>query len=565
MRTRSVRVRLVSVGAAATLALAGCGGVGGGGDTEGGVSGSGTQEHGVNDINPVPRDELEPGGALRWPLDQIPDNFNRNQLDGTLLENAEVMDPLVPHAFTAEADGTVSLNEDYFTSIELTSEEPQVLTYTINPEAMWDDDIPITWVDLQAQWQALNGTDPDFLVAATTGYEDIASVEQGDDERQAVVTFERPFAEWRSLFANIYPAATNTDPDTFNEGWINQTPTTAGPFRTEEINTTAQTITLVPDENWWGDPPLLDQIIFRVVERDALADAMANNEIDFYAIGSDVNLFQRGQGIADAEIRQAVEPSYNHLTFNGGDGATLSDPALRRAIAQGIDRQVIADALIGRIVPDTEPLGNHLYVQGSVNYVDHSGDVAHDPQAAGDALEELGWVAPAEGRPRERDGESLTLRLVSTAGNPISERISQLVSAQLAEIGVGVDLIPAPTADFFTDFVTPGNFDAIGFGWSGSTYPVTATRNIYTSGGEQNYGNVSTPEIDAMYDEAIRELDDDARVELGQRIDQAIWEQLPQLPLYQSTGAYTVRSTVANLGASGFADVRYQDVGFVSE
>ncbi|MGH3904254.1 MAG: ABC transporter substrate-binding protein, partial [Pseudonocardiaceae bacterium] len=163
-------------------------------------------------------------------------------------------------------------------------------------------------------------------------------------------------------------------------------------------------------------------LIFRVTERAALADSLANGEIDFYAIGSDVNLFQRARGIGGAEIRQATEPQYNHITINGGEGSILADPELRKAVVRGINRQAIADALVGQIVPDTTPLGNYLYVQGSENYVDHSQNVSYDPEAARAALDNLGWIQ--QGNVRSKNGEQLTIDLVSTANNPISERTS---------------------------------------------------------------------------------------------------------------------------------------------
>jgi len=558
MRTRPRHLLLAATATALTLVLTSCGGGGGGG----GLAGSDEQQQGVNDINPLPRDQVRDGGDLRWPLDAIPDNFNRNQLDGTLLENREVMQALMPGAFVVAPDATLAVDEDYFTSIELTSQDPQVVTYTINPDATWDDGVPISWQDLQAQWQASNGTNPAFLVATTTGWEDIASVERGVDDKQAVITFARPYAEWRGLYEELYPASTNRDPATFNEGWIERPLTTAGPFRVDNVDQTAQTITLVRNDRWWGETAKLDRIIFRVTDRAALADALANNEIDFYNIGSDVNLFQRARGIQGIEVRQATEPTYNHITFNGGPGAILADPALRRAVAQGINRQAVADALIGQIVPDVTPLGNYLYVQGSQDYVDHSQGIAYDPAAARAALDKLGWTSPGAGQIRTRNGQPLSLRYVTTADNPISERISQLTQAQLREIGVGAEFVPAASADLFDEFVTPGNFDMVGFGFSGTPLPVSATRNIYATSGEQNYGNIGSPEIDQMYDRAIRELDDAARTRLGQEIDQVIWELMPQLPLFQRPGAYAVQSTVANFGARGFADVIYTDDGF---
>jgi len=558
-----MRIRSTTVLALVTaFALTACGGGAGGGGGAPVVAPDELQQ-GQNDINPVPRDQVRDGGDLRWPLDQLPDNFNRNHIDGTLEVNSEVVSALLPFSHRTLPDATVEVDSDYFTSIELTSTEPQTVTYTIRPEATWDDGTPITWRDLQAQWQVMNGSDPAFQVSSTTGYEDIASVERGVDDKQAVVTFARVFSEWRSLFSPIYPVATNTDPDTFNRGWINAVPNSAGPFRLEGIDTTAQTITLVRNEKWWGEPAKLDRIIFRVVERAALADALANGEIDWYAIGSDINLFTRAQTIPGVEIRQAVEPRHNHITFGGAPGAPLSDPALRRAVAQSIDRQAIARAMVGQIVPEITPLGNYLYVQGSKNHVDHSQVVAHDPAAAAAELDRLGWASPGEGQIRTKDGNPLTLRLVTDAGNPITERIVALIRDQLGAAGIGVEVVQAAASDFFDEYVTPGNFDMVTFGWAGTAFPVTSTRNIYTSTGEQNYGKISTPEIDALYDQAIRELDDARRVELGQQIDQLLWEEVPQLPLYQSTGAYAVRSTLANFGAQGFADVDYADVGFV--
>src|SRR5690606_31893105 len=181
------------------------------------------------------------------------------------------------------------------------------------------------------------------------------------DDKQAVVTFARVFSEWRSLFSPIYPVATNTDPDTFNRGWINAVPNSAGPFRLEGIDTTAQTITLVRNEKRRGEPAKLDRIIFRVVERAALADALANGEIDWYAIGSAITLFTRAQTIPGVEIRQAVGPRYNHITFGGAPGAPLSDPALRRAVAQPSDRQATARARLGPPVRERRALRDYLH------------------------------------------------------------------------------------------------------------------------------------------------------------------------------------------------------------
>ena len=92
------------------------------------------------------------------------------------------------------------MNTDYFTDVELTSTNPQVVTYTINPKAVWSDGTPITWEDIAAQINATSGKDKRFAIASPAGSDRVASVTRGVDDRQAVVTFAKPFAEWRGMF-----------------------------------------------------------------------------------------------------------------------------------------------------------------------------------------------------------------------------------------------------------------------------------------------------------------------------------------------------------------------------
>ena len=73
------------------------------------------------------------------------------------------------------------MNKDYLDSAELTAENPrQVVTYRINPRAVWDDGTPISESDFEAQWKALSGSNPAYRVASSSGYDQIESVARGD-------------------------------------------------------------------------------------------------------------------------------------------------------------------------------------------------------------------------------------------------------------------------------------------------------------------------------------------------------------------------------------------------
>ncbi|HKR52035.1 MAG TPA: ABC transporter family substrate-binding protein [Pseudonocardiaceae bacterium] len=545
---------------AATLVLTSCGG-----DT-GGQAGRGPQI-GVIDIAATPVDTLRDGGSFRWPLASFPANFNYNHLDGTYEPTDQMLRSVMPYIFLSQADGTVKTDDNYLTSAELTSTNPQVATYTVRDEAIWSDGTPITWRDFTAQWQALNGSNKDFRIASSTGYTDIASVERGTSDKQVVVTFARPFSDWQVLFNPLYPAATNTNPGVFNTGWIQRLPVTAGPYRVEQIDQTAKTITVVRDEKWWGRKPRLDRIAFRVIPDEAEFDALANNEIDFIDIGPDVNQFTRAQGATGVKVHKALAPNYRHITFNGNPGSILADQQLRIAIQKGINSRAIAQAQIGRIVPDPTPLGNHIFVQGQRGYQDNSQVVGYDPAEASRMLDALGWTRPATAQDagtRRKNGRDLVIRDVIPAQVPVAEQESRQVQQFLSQIGVKVEITPVPTDDFFDKHIRPGNFDMTHFAWIGTAFPISEKGAIYSTRGDtqQNFGGIGNETINNLFAEASRELDPTRKIELANRIDQEIWKTGHSLLFYQRPNVIAVRDGVANFGAFGFADPVYTDIGF---
>ena len=91
-----------------TLALSGCGSGGPSGTKETPVpSDSG------NDVNRTDRDQLVEGGTLRWPIAQLPPNFNTGQLDGSLADTGAVMGDLLGSPFYFDAAGEAVLSTDY--------------------------------------------------------------------------------------------------------------------------------------------------------------------------------------------------------------------------------------------------------------------------------------------------------------------------------------------------------------------------------------------------------------------------------------------------------------------
>ena len=548
-------VRFLAVVAALGLVVTGCSSPdeapSAGGDAELGASA---------DINPQDPATLQQGGNLRLALSGFPPNFNYLHIDGNVADFGGLLRWTLPRAFFIKPDGEMTVNSDYFTDVELTSTDPQVVTYTINPKAVWTDGTPITWEDFAAQISATSGKDDRFLFAAPNGSERVESVTKGVDDRQAVITFAQHYADWRGMFAGnsmLAPKSMTQDPEAFNRGFLNGPAPSAGPFMITSVDRAAQRITLTRNPDWWGETPVLDSVTYTVLDDAAKMPALQNNALDAVGVANldDLTIARRTQGVS---IRRAPAPSWYHMTFNGAEGSILADPALRTAISKGIDRQAIASVTQRGLVDNPVPLNNHIYLAGQEGYQDNS--IGFDPETAKRDLDALGWQL--NGQFREKDGRRLTIRDVFYDAQS-TRQIAQIAQNNLAQIGVELQLNAVGGGQLFTDFVTPGNFDIAQFSWVGDAFALAGLTQIYASGGESNFGKIGSPEIDAQIEETLSELDPAKARELANELDKMIWSEGFSLPLFQSAGNVAVRGTLANFGPTGIGDLNYTAVGFM--
>lgn len=546
--------RVPAVVLAAVLILTGC--------SAGDISAvEGVAEVGsTSDVNPQDPAMLQDGGNLRLALGTFPPNFNTLHIDGNLADTAGLMKATMPRAFIIGPDGSATVDTDYFTSVELTGTNPQVVTYTINPEAVWSDGAPLTWEDIASQIHATSGTDEEFAIGSTNGAERVAHVTRGVDERQAVVTFAKPYAEWRGMFAGntmLLPKSVTATPEAFNKAQLERPGPSAGPFIVSSLDRSAQRITLSRNPSWWGRKPRLDTITYLVLDDAARLPALQNKTIDATGVATldQLTIARRTQGIS---IRRAPTPAWYHFTFNGAPGSILADKALRLAISKGIDRQMIADVTQRGLTADPVPLNNHIYVAGQEGYRDNS--IGYDPEQAKRELDALGWKL--NGQFREKNGRRLVIRDVLYDAQS-TRQFGQIAQHSLAQVGVKLELDAKAGGGFFTNYINVGDFDIAQFSWVGDAFPLAGLTQIYASQGEGNFGKIGSPQIDAKIEQTLAELDPDKARVLANEVDALLWAEGFSLPLTQTPGNVAVRSTLANFGAAGLADLDYTAIGFM--
>ncbi|MDQ6937131.1 MAG: ABC transporter family substrate-binding protein [Actinomycetota bacterium] len=552
MRLSTKGTALLGAALAATLALGACSSNGGGGGGGGGSTNSKAQARtDQNDITPTPYEQVKDGGTMRWPIDSFPPNFNTNEVDGNEQGIADLMFSTLPTVWYFDPGGKPVLNTDLVDKAEQTSTDPQVVTYHINPKAVWSDGTPITWQDFKAQVSALSGKDKAFKIASSNGYEQIGSVEKGATDQDVKLTFATKFPDWQSLFTPLTPASLNANAKAFNTLWVPGPKLSGGPFKVDKIDKTQKTITVVRNDKWWGKKPKLDRIEFIVIDQGATAKAFQSDQVDFVDIGSDAAALATVKTVAGATVHKAGGPNWRHIDL--GQRGPMADVKVRQAVMLAIDREGDAKALLTPLDWPAKVLDSHFWMNNQAQYKSTCGAFCNrDVAKAKSLLESAGFKLGADGI-YAKNGKPLALQFIIPAGVTTSENESQLQQTALKAAGIKVNIKTVPSDPFFPDYVLKGQFDLTIFSWIGTQFPISSSRSIYFSNGDQNYAKIGTPEIDALFKQATTELDPAKATDLTYQIDQKIWEEGHSVALYQRPELVATKTGLVNFGAFGFA------------
>ncbi|WP_406202722.1 ABC transporter family substrate-binding protein [Kitasatospora sp. NBC_01560] len=542
----------------------------------------------TGDLRPYDRAGVQDGGTLRWALDALPATFDVYRPAATA-DSALLAHALYPSLFRPDAHGGLVADPDYLESAESTppGRQPQVVTYRLNPHAVWSDGTPLALADFTAQRAALSGLDPAYTTTRPAGYDAIDSITQGAGPSEIKVTFRHPYAGWRALFGPLHPAVETSTPAAFDRPPTDGPHPTAGPFVPAGQDAAAGRITLVRNPLWWGDAPKADRIDFLAVPAERRLDALDQDRLDIAPLtaavdraqaapgssadlaGASASALRRAEALPGITVHRASAASLTQLTLNAAR-APLADPAVRQALGLAVDRRRIADAALTPLGLAAAPLGNHLLAGDQDGYRDNSGALGTaDP---GRLLDAAGWKRPAGGGTRTRDGRSLVLTLLIPADSALARRTADALVAGLTETGIAVRPVPVPVEAFVPGHLAVGDFDLALFSWPAGPDPVAGRRPVYAKprpGPDgaletgSNYGRAGTEEIDRLLDRAAAELDPVARPALLQEADTRIWQLGHSVPLYQRPELVAVRSEVAAAGAWGFTWPRFQDVGLL--
>lgn len=535
----------LALSGALALVMSGCAAGGDGGGT-----GNGGEKETVTgaDYNPQPRENLKEGGVVTFPIGEITPQMNPNQSDGTV-DTATLWEWYNPQTILMSADGEAYANpnylEDWTTEVK---DDKTVVTFTINPKAVWNDGSPIDWTSYEQTWKALRSTDEGYIPSSTDGYSLIESVEQGKDDRQAVVTFKQVYPWTNGLFWHLVNPNVNT-PELFNEGYLNEAHPEwgAGPYEMTEFDPKGGTVIFEPNPKWWGDKPLLDTVTFRQLDDTAEINAFKAGEINMASTGTADRLAQ----VADMDdvVTYKAQRTSNNLMQLNAERPQLADIKVREAIMKAIDREQLKEVVWNGLDYTEEPAGSLMLFPFQDGYVDSLSEAGwkFSDDEANALLDEAGWVAGSDGI-REKDGVKLAVTLPVFGDDPIVETRGKVIQAQLKAIGVDVTVDVRPTSEFSTT-ITTKDWDIVLMGFSSSDpYGFAYFCQVYCSDSTLNLSSSGSPELDEKL-AAVSDLPTaEEQIAEGTKMEtELIKETWGILPLYSGPEIRTVTKGLANL------------------
>ncbi len=353
--------------------------------------------------------------------------------------------------------------------------------------------------------------------------------------------------EWDGVFimdkewAEAHDAAAPSDVARGAENYAAFHANGTGPFKVVSRETDVRTV-LEPNPDWWDEPRHnLTKVVFTPISSDATrVAALLSGEIDMmYPVPvQDMARIEANPGtevLTGPELRTiflGMDQMREELLYSSVEGENpFRDVRVREAFYRAIDIQAIHEKVMrGLSTPSALMISPFLFERA-----DEFERLAYDPALARRLLAEAGY----------RDGFRLGMdcpnnRYVN------DEAICQAIVAMLAKVGVEVDLLAQPKAQFFAKLLrydtsfyllgwTPGSFDS----WNVLNNLVRCLdREAEPVVGKFNLGGYCNPRIDELTDQILVETDARRRNDMIEEAYRILHEDRGYIPLHQQNLAW---------------------------
>jgi peptide/nickel transport system substrate-binding protein len=401
-----------------------------------------------------------------------------------------------------------------------------VFSFELNPGAKWHDGRPLTAEDVAFSIEYFQKHPYGWI-----SLDDISHTEvKGPHEIE--IFLSRPYSPFISDVGGTMPILPGhiwqsvDDPRSFNEpeAYIG-----SGPYRFMDFNKVQGTYLYQAFDDYYQGRPKAGQLIY--VRSGQPMVTLPARQVDLSNIQPDMAEPLRKQGLV--VIRD--ERGWNKKLMINHKKAPFSDRRFRQALAHAISRQEIINrshrgfgtpASYGLLSIDHE-----MYNPDTPAY-------SFDPDRARELIRAMGFQEDGNGF-FHKDGQPLTVELlastITVGGQNVPDRDGEVIRRQLENAGIAVELVSLEQAT--TDSkVRNWDFDLAVSGHGGISGDPRILNEMISS--EYGAGSVNSarfddnPELNALIQEQMLEMDPERRKELVYKIQEVYAREVPAISLY---------------------------------
>ncbi|EPX81807.1 ABC transporter substrate-binding protein [Litoreibacter arenae] len=381
------------------------------------------------------------------------------------------------------------------------SEDGKTYTFKLHEGVKFHDGTDLDSADVKFSLDRARAEDS--VNAQKALFENIADVE-AVDPLTVKVTLTAPQGNF--LFNMAWGDAVIVAPESIDD--IKVKPIGTGAFKFDDWKQ-GDSITLVKNSDYWGEPAKLDKATFKFIsEPTAAFGAMMAEDVDaFYSYPAPENLAQ-----FEADPRFTVLAGNTEgetiLAMNNKQ-APFDNKLVRQAVSHAIDRQAIID---GAMFGYGTPIGSH-FAPHNPAYIDLTGNSEYDPEKAKALLAEAGMA----------DGFKTTLKLPPPS---YARRGGEIIAAQLRAVGIETEISNLEWAQWLEQA-----FRGKDFGLTIVSHTEPMDIGIYAR--PDYYFQYDNPDLQKLMADFDVEADGDKRTEMLQQAQTIISEDYVNVYLFQ--------------------------------
>jgi len=320
-----------------------------------------------------------------------------------------------------------------------------------------------------------------------------------------------------------------TEDDPYAENYLYENTAGSGAFKLVEWSH-GQYLAMERNENYWGTPAYLDEVIMRVVPEASTASTMVQGGDLDVAANLPPEVFQMLDARDDVKVLEFSILAFAAFYFDCSH-EILSNVLVRQALSYAYDYETTL-AVVG---PGNNEM-NGLLMPGMLGHDPERAPYHQDFDKARELLDEAGYP----------DGFSMTCFYPPWGVIP-----ELMVVAQAAFAQVGVDMEIQEIA-FGPYLEAVNNGDSPLFAWVGSPSINDPHAQLYSrvhssqigTGSGGNINNYSDAAVDALLEAGLNETDQAKRAEIYTQVDRILFEQAISIWQYVEAQQRAVRENV---------------------